>query len=126
MKRIIISILALVAIGIYAADYTPVTEEVAATVVSLTSTGEVTVDGKYAAVGSDAATGLMIQAGSCTNGQTITFSPVFGATPRVVGNHSEDAGADATIEFTSTTATSTVVTATSAKTIDWIAIGARP
>ena len=95
-------------------------------VVGTVGATEVTVDGKYAAVGSDATTGVMIQFGSCTNGETITFSPVFGATPRVVGNHSVDAGADAVIEFTGTTATTTVVTATSAKTIDYIAIGARP
>jgi len=94
--------------------------------VNVVATGEVTVDGKYAATGSDATTGLMIQVGTCTNGQTITFSPVFGGTPRIVGNHSEDAGADATIEFTGTTATSTVCVATADKTIDYIAIGARP
>ena len=101
-----------------------ITGTIAAT--SVTATGEVTADGKYAVVGGDATTGLMIQTGSCTNGQTITFSPVFGGTPRVVGNHSVDAGADAVIEFTSTTATSTVVAATSDKAIDFIAIGARP
>jgi len=101
-----------------------VTGTVAATAV--TSTGEVTADGKYVTVGPDATTGLMIQVGSCTNGETITFSPVFGATPRVVGNHSVDAGADAVIEFTSTTPTNTTVAATSAKTIDYIAIGTRP
>jgi hypothetical protein len=87
---------------------------------------EATIDGKYAVVGPDATTGLMIQAGTCTNGQTITFSPVFGATPRIVGSYSEDAGADTVIEFTSTTATSTVVQAASAKTIDYIVVGTRP
>ena len=127
MKKVLTFIAAFsVAFAVFAVDYTTVTEEVAATVVSLTSTGEVTIDGKYAATGSDATTGLMIQAGSCTNGQTIAFSPVFAATPRIVGNHSEDAGADATIEFTSTTPSNTVVVATAAKTIDYIAIGARP
>ena len=93
---------------------------------NIESVGEVTADGKYAVTGSDASTGLMIQTGSSTGNVTITFSPVFGGTPRVVGNYSEDAGADAVIEFTSTTATSTVCINTAAKTFDWIAIGARP
>lgn len=86
----------------------------------------ITHDGKYGVTGPDATTGLMMQIGSCTNGQTITFSPVFAATPRIVGSYSEDAGADTAIEFVGTTATSTVVQAASAKTIDFIVVGARP
>jgi hypothetical protein len=47
-------------------------------------TNDLSVDGKYVAVGPDATTGLMIQSGTCTNGQaTCTFATTFGGTPKV-------------------------------------------
>jgi len=56
----------------------------ALTVTGTTATGEARVDGKYAIVGGDAATGLMVLAGTCTNGQaTATFATAFGAVPSV-------------------------------------------
>lgn len=122
MKYLIsLALIGLVAFGAIAADYTPVSEED-----SVVLTNDLTIDGKYAAVGSDATTGLMIQTGTCTNGQTVTFSPVFGGTPIVVGNYTVDAGADTVIEFTSTDATNTTCAAAAAKVINWVAIGARP
>jgi hypothetical protein len=51
MKRIIISILALVAIGIYAADYTPVSEEAIAAAATVTAVTAVTVDASGAVEG---------------------------------------------------------------------------
>ena len=46
--------------------------------------GEARIDGKYAVVGPDAATGLMVQTGTWTNGQAaVTFGTAFGAAPKV-------------------------------------------
>lgn len=95
-----------------------------ATFNSVTLTGEAKVDGKYAAVGPNATTGLMVQTGTCTNGQTKVFTVAFGAAPVVLiaGQTTNQAWRATTV-----TASQFVVSGgTTAGTNSWIAIGSRP
>lgn len=97
---------------------------------------EIAIDGKYAAVGEDASTGMMILTGTCTNGQaTVTFGAKFasGATPVVtpvwvdvtpsaITNGVIDTVAAVSNQFTF----STRVLPADATNISYIAVGARP
>jgi hypothetical protein len=92
-----------------------------------TGTGEVTLDGKYAVVGGDATTGLMIQKGdgaAVTNGATVTFPTVFGGVPTVILGADEST---TTVPYpSSVTASNFVVNGEAAKVQNWIAVGTRP
>jgi hypothetical protein len=92
-----------------------------------TGTGEATVDGKYAVVGGDATTGLMIQKGdgaAVTNGATVTFPTVFGGVPTVILGADEST---TTVPYpSSVTASNFVVNGEAAKVQNWIAVGTRP
>jgi len=96
---------------------------------------EATVDGKYATVGGDASTGLMILKGTFTNRQaTVTFGAVFGAAPAVVCGFTDDVSAlantNAAIGATSITASNFVpkcaIAATDITNCNFIAVGTRP
>jgi len=130
MKKILIALIALSCAAAYAVDYTPVTEEVAATVVSLTSTGEVTIDGKYAVTGGDATTGLMVQAASVTataaTEQTNTFAVAFGAVPVVTTTYTEDPGDVRSLFIGTITTSNFICTVTADKNFSYVAVGARP
>lgn len=103
----------------------------------LTVTGETTTDGKYAAVGPDATTGLMIVTGTGTNGQTtVTFGTTFNAAPKVCLSWTDDiSGASAVtngaLSATSITSSNFVPKTAAAigvavTNFNYIAIGARP
>jgi hypothetical protein len=92
-----------------------------------TGTGEATVDGKYAVVGGDASTGLMIQKGggaAVTNGITVTFAVAFGAAPTVIISAAETTTAIPWVS--SVTTTNFVVNGTDYKANNWVAVGTRP
>jgi hypothetical protein len=100
-------------------------------------TPEATVDGKYAAVGGDASTGLMIQTGTCTNKQaTVTFAVAFGAAPKVVLGWVEDVSTYSALTNTCISATAVGTTTFVPKTLvnlggaltnmQYIAVGQRP
>jgi len=94
---------------------------------------DVSVDAKYAVVGPDATTGLMIVTGTFTNLQpTITFGTVFASAPKVCANWTSDisaaTGTNYAIGVTSVTASNWVpkTVATASLNGNYIAIGARP
>jgi hypothetical protein len=91
---------------------------------------EANVDGKFAVVGGDATTGLMIQKGAVTSGtnatQTVTFAVVFGAAPIVTCTYTEDPGDVRPIYVTSVTASNFVANITADKNFGYIAVGTRP
>jgi hypothetical protein len=95
-----------------------------------TGTGEATVDGKYAVVGGDATTGLMVLKGAVTSGtnatETVTFGTVFGAAPIVMCTYTEDPGDVRPIYVTSVTASNFVANITADKNFGYIAVGTRP
>ena len=102
-----------------------------ATVTALsTGTGEATIDGKYAVVGGDASTGLMIQKGAITSTatgpQTNSFATVFGAAPTVVCTYTEDPGDVQPLYVTGVTESNFICTVTADKNFAYIAVGARP
>lgn len=86
---------------------------------------EATVDGKYATVGPDATTGLMIVAGgTCTNTEVVSYGVVFGTAPKVVLGGAEST---ATVPYPSSiNTTNFTANGENSKTLNWIAIGARP
>jgi hypothetical protein len=91
---------------------------------------EWTVDGKYAAVGGDATTGLMVLKADVTAGtnatETVAFATVFGAAPTVVCTYTEDPGDVPPIFVTSVTASNFVANITADKNYGYIAVGTRP
>lgn len=95
-----------------------------------TGTGEAKVDGKYAIVGGDATTGLMVQKATITATsaavQTNTFAVAFGAAPVVVATYTEDPGDVRPIYVTSVSASAVVFTITADKNYSYIAVGTRP
>ena len=92
--------------------------------------GEATVDGKYAVVGGDATTGLMIQAASITSSaatlQTNAFVTAFGATPVATVAYTEDPGGAEAPWIVAITTTNIIVTVVADKNYSYIAVGARP
>jgi hypothetical protein len=98
-----------------------------ASAVQALSTTEATVDGKYAVVGPDASTGLMIQAGTgagVTNGATVTFPVAFASAPTVSLGAYESTD---TVPYpSSVTPSNFVVNGQAEKVQGWTAIGARP
>jgi hypothetical protein len=95
-----------------------------------TGTGEATVDSKYAVVGGDATTALMVLKGAVTSGtnatQTVTFGTVFGAAPIVACTYTEDPGDVRPIFVTSVTASNFVANITADKNFGYVAVGTRP
>jgi len=91
---------------------------------------EVSVDGKWAVVGPDATTGLMVQSGSKTGDagttDTNTFTTAFGAAPIVMLEYTEAPGADTAKYIVSTATTQFVAEVVASKNYAWIAIGERP
>jgi len=96
----------------------------------ITAVTEVTIDSKYAVVGPDASTGLMVQGALVTSTavplQTNAFATVFGATPVVVASYSEDPGNSTNIYITTITVSNFLCTVEGDKNFSYIAIGARP
>jgi hypothetical protein len=92
--------------------------------------GEITIDSKYAAVGPDATTGLMIQFTNVTMHAgtvwTQTWTTVFGAAPVVQATYTEDPGDVQPLYVTDVTASNCLVTATADKNFALTAVGARP
>jgi hypothetical protein len=95
-----------------------------------TGTGEATVDGKYAVVGGDATTGLMVQRKAITASaaalQTNAFDVAFGAAPIVVASYTEDPGDVRPLWVVSTSATNVIISVTADKNYAYVAVGARP
>jgi len=91
---------------------------------------DVTIDGKYAVVGGDAATGLMIQKAAITSTavvlQTNTFAVVFGAAPTVVATYTEDPGDVRPLNVESVSASNCVIRVTADKNFAYVATGTRP
>ena len=91
---------------------------------------EVTIDSKYAVVGPDATTGLMIQSSNVTASalvlQTNTFTVAFGAAPIVSCTYTEDPGDVQPLYVTAVTTTNFVCTVTADKNFGYIAVGTRP
>lgn len=69
---------------------------------------------------------IYIDYGTCTNGQTVTFTAAFGAAPSVCLTYAEDAGEDTVCEAVSITTTNFVVQAAAAKDVSYIAVGTIP
>jgi len=94
------------------------------------NSGEATVDGKYAAVGGDASTALMMQKGTANLGAagtvTSSFAVVFGAAPIVTWSYTS-APATSNVFYTGTVTASNVIFFGSASdTLGYIALGTRP
>ena len=112
-----------IALVVFGTDYTPVTEEVA----SLSP--NVTVDGKYVAVGGDATTPLMVQTASITavgTTETNSFAVAYGAAPVVVISYTEDCGDVQPCYVSAVTASNFICVVTSSKNYAYVAVGARP
>ena len=97
---------------------------------TVTVTEEVVVDGKYAAVGPDATTGLMIQTGSGTfeaDGlQTSAFTVAYGAAPFAFGAYSNNLQTGTNIAFVSSTTAAAVFHGEPSVDYIYHAVGARP
>ena len=95
-----------------------------------TYTLDVKIDGKYAVVGGDATTGLMVQAvsvtGTTNTAPTITFAVAFGAAPVIVCTYTQDQGDVRSVFVTAETASNFVANVTASKDFNYIAIGTRP
>lgn len=91
---------------------------------------EANVDGKYAIVGGDATTGLMVLKGAVTSGtgttETVTFGTVFGAAPIVTCTYTEDPGDVRPLFVTSVTPSNFVANITADMNFGYIAVGTRP
>ena len=91
---------------------------------------EANVDGKFAVVGGDATTALMVQKAAVTTlaqaSQTNTFAVVFGAAPIVVCTYTEAPGTNTPIYVTSVTASNFISTCVADKNFGYIAVGTRP
>ncbi|MBN1671205.1 MAG: hypothetical protein JXR37_09245 [Kiritimatiellae bacterium] len=83
-----------------------------------------TVASRFVLVGPDASTQLALEIGACTN-EAVTFATEFADTPKVWATYSEDAGADTIAEAVSITATGFTMQCADAKTVNWLAIGAK-
>jgi len=106
------------------------TETTVAIAGAATVSGDCAIDGKYAVVGGDATTGLMIQAAKITATaallQTNSFAVAFATAPIVTVSYAEDAGADTRIFTTTITASNFVCSGVADKDFNYIAVGARP
>jgi len=93
-------------------------------------TSEVTIDGKYAMVGPDAGTGLMMLSSNVTAPNqalaTNFFGTVFGGVPIATVSYIEDPGDVQPIYVNAITASNIVVGITADKNYSIVAIGARP
>ena len=97
---------------------------------------EANIDGKFAVVGTDATTGLMVARGTFTNGQaSVVFGANFLSAPAVVVSWTDDisslnASTNASVAATSITVSNFVPRAVIGVTIvtngNYIAVGARP
>jgi hypothetical protein len=91
---------------------------------------EANVDGKFAVVGGDATTALMVQKAAITSTadvlQTNSFAVAFGAAPIVVCTYTEDPGDVAPIFIVSVTTTNFVASVTADKNFGYVAVGTRP
>ena len=91
---------------------------------------EFTVDGKYAAVGPDATTGLMLQTVSGTTSAdgsvTQLFTVAFGAAPVVTWDYTEDPGVSSSNWVGTVTASNVIIHGAASKTWAGIAVGTRP
>ena len=126
-----------------AVDYTPATEEAAQTFSgavtisgaltlssNVTSSLDVSVDSKYAVVGQDATTGMMVLGSNVTATavalQTNTFATAFGAAPVVTCTYTEAPGITTNIYLGTITASNFICTVAPDKNFSYIAIGSRP
>jgi hypothetical protein len=93
-------------------------------------TGETTLSGKYAVVGPDASTGLMILQASITapNQALVTnaFATTFGAAPVVTASYTEDPGDVRPIFVSSVASNQVVFGITADKNYAYTAVGTRP
>jgi len=94
-----------------------------------TGTGEITVDGRWVAVGPNEGTALMIDAGTATIGSggtvQLTWTTAFGAAPFPTATYADGSGAAITY-FSSVDETNAILTGTASSNVYWQAIGARP
>lgn len=97
---------------------------------ALSGATEATVDGKYAAVGPDATTGLMVQTTNVTMHSgtiwTQTWTVVFGAAPVCYATYTEDPGDVRPIWVDSITPSNCLVNVAADKNFALVGIGARP
>ena len=91
---------------------------------------EANVDGKFAVVGGDATTALMVQKAAVTSGtgttHAVTFAVEFGAAPIVTCTYTEDPGDVRPIFVTSVTTAGFTANITADKNFGYIAVGTRP
>ena len=97
----------------------------------ITAVTEVTIDGKYAVVGPDASTGLMVQSGTFTfsGDGTVTqaFTASYSSAIPVVLEYSESPGSTTNSTWvTDNTGTNFIGHGIASKGAYWIAVGARP
>ena len=100
-----------------------------AAVIGTAAANEVTIDGKYAAVGPDATTGIMVQAKTVTAVAAVdtnTFTVTFGAAPVVTVTYTEDPGDVQPLYLGTITASNFIINVTSSKNYSYVAVGARP
>ena len=118
------------ATALYVGEATATSVVIGATDADAVIPGEATIDGKYAIVGGDATTGLMVQAVGVTAGagasETITFAVVFGGAPVITCTYAEDPGDFRPIFVTSVTPSNFVANITADKNYNYVAVGARP
>jgi hypothetical protein len=97
---------------------------------NVVATGEVTVDGKYAVVGKDATTGIMVLGKAVTSTaattQTNAFDTVFGAAPVVTCTYTENPVSTNVIYITSITVSNFVCEVVADVNFNYIAVGTRP
>jgi len=85
--------------------------------------GEATIDGKYATVGPNATTGIMLDMGTCTNGQaSVSFNATFGTAPSVVIGWKDNVAALGSA-VTNAAISATAVSTTTFVPTTWVSIG---
>lgn len=74
-------------------------------------------------VGATAVAQQVIEVGTCTNGETVAYTTVYGTAPQIFLTYQEDAGADTVLEAVSITTTNFQVQGAAAKSIAWMSVG---
>jgi hypothetical protein len=118
------------ATALYVGEATATSVVIGATDANAVIPGEATVDGKYAVVGPDATTALMVLSASITATsatlQTNAFATTFGAAPVVTATYTEDPGDVRPIWVSAVTASNVIFSITGDKNYAYTAVGARP
>jgi len=106
-----------------AVDAAAATGDVATAIADLDTVEGGSIQTRKTVLGPDNTDILVVESGTCTNGETVAFTTAFGATPQVFVTYQEDAGADTVCEAASVTTTNFACQAAVAKSCAWLAIG---